>query len=536
MRASTLRVPVPALTQVSCTPVAALTRNALAARRSGRGLMGFRQQRRLLVLAVWLLLPAALAQVTSQAALVTALNGVATSIIVAANFTLTSALPVIARSLSITGDPNACAPGLCTISGGGLYRVFEVYSASAAVTLTLNTLGVVGGSDAVDNKGGGGVLLLPGPSPNFPALVATGCVFQNNTANGIGPGGAIAANGAAVVAANMPLTLTNCRFVGNSAWTMAGAVFAYGTTVVSGSTFASNTVNFPGAQLSNTSLGNSGSNGLGFGGGLALGTCATGGLTVSSSSFTSNWATSGGGIMCGPACTCTIQTSTFTNNSAVGTFLVGGAGVAGCGGAVGAFPGATLAVSGTAFSANVASSEGGSVYMSGTKQGSINYALGGMYGVTGHTGFAASSAAAVFTLPVGQAAPAVSAAPVTATITGCTVTGSSSSTGGGVYLEGSAAVLTMANTVISYTSASKKGGGLYMVSNTNTTLSNVSITGSSASTGGGCVGIGACTAVCTMSCCEPKLFTQALPPTLLLTAAYSRVAARAPRAAACSLT
>ena len=455
--------------------------------------MSFTQQRRSLALALWLLLPAAAqAQVTSQAALVAALNSVATSITVAANFTLTSALPVITRSLSITGDPTACAPGLCTISGGGLYRIFEVYSASTAVTLTLNSLGLVSGSDAADNKGGGGVLLLPGPSPNFPGLMATGCVFQNNTANGIGPGGAIAANGAAVVAANMALTLTNCQFVGNSAWSMAGAVFAYGTTVVNGSIFASNTVNFPGAQLSNTSLGSPGSNGLGFGGGLALGACTTGGLTVSGSSFSSNWATSGGGIMCGPACVCTIQTSTFTNNSAVGTFLVGGAGVAGCGGAIGAFPGATFAVSGSAFSANVASSEGGSVYMSGTKQGSINYALGGMYGFAGHTGFAASSAAAVSSLPAGQAAPAVSAAPVTATITGCTVTGSSATTGGGVYLEGSGAELTMGNTAISYTSASKKGGGLYMVSNTNTTLNNVTITGSSASTGGGCVGVGAC--------------------------------------------
>ena len=458
--------------------------------------MGERQQRRLLALAHGLLALAAVARattVTTQAALATALSGGNTTITVAANFTLTSALPVIAHSVSITGDPAACAPWLCTISGGGLFRIFEVYNATAAVTLTLNSLGLVSGSDVADNKGGGAVLLLPGPSPNFPALVATGCVFQNNTANGIGPGGAIAANGAAVVTANMPLTLSNCLFSGNAAWSMAGAVFAYGTTVVSGCTFASNTVNIPGTQLSNTSLGSPGSNGLGFGGGLAIGTCTTGGLTVSGSSFSSHWATSGGGIMCGPACTCTIQTSTFYNNSADGTFLVGGTGVAGCGGAIGAFPGATLAVSASAFSANVASSEGGSVYMSGTKQGSINYALGGMYGFAGHTGFVASGAAAVFTLPAGQAAPAVAAAPVTATITGCTISGSSAATGGGVYLEGSAAQLTMVNTAISYTTASKKGGGLYMVSNTNTTLNNVSITGSSAGIGGGCVGIGACT-------------------------------------------
>lgn len=375
--------------------------------------------------------------VSSQAGLAAAITAAATAIVVNANVTLTTALPVVNSSMSISGDATACAPGLCTVSGGGRFRIFEVYSASSAVTLTLSALGLMSGSDILDGKGGGAVLLLPGASPNWPALVVSDCVFSNNTAVGIGPGGAIAANAAAVVAASMPLTLTNSLFVGNSAYTMAGAVFAYGRTVVNGTSFVSNAAMFPAAQLTNSSLGSPGSNGLGFGGALALGTCLPlASLNVTGGSFGSNMATSGGAIFCGPACVCTVQGTAFSNNTATGGFLVGGAGVAGSGGAVAAYPGASLHISASSFSSHVAGNEGGAVFMSGTKQGSINYALGGMFGFSGHTGFAATYSA-IFSLPGGQAAPAVSASPVSAVIAGCTVASALAATGGGVYIEGS---------------------------------------------------------------------------------------------------
>jgi len=376
--------------------------------------------------------------VSSQAGLAAAITAAATAIVVNANFTLTATLPVVGSSVSISGDATACAPGLCTVSGGGLFRIFEVYSASASVTLTLSALGLVRGSDVSDGKGGGAVLLLPGVSPNWPALVVSNCVFSNNTAVGIGPGGAIAANAAAVVAANMPITLTNSLFVGNSAYTMAGAVFAYGRTVVSGTSFVSNAATFPAAQLTNSSLGSPGSSGLGFGGALAQGTCLpVASLSVTGGSFGSNTASSGGAIFCGPACSCTIQGTAFSNNTATGGFLVGGAGVAGSGGAVAAYPGASLQISASSFSSHAAGNEGGAVYLSGNKLGSINYALGGMFGFSGHAGFAATASSAIFSLPGGQASPAVAASPVSAAIAGCTVAGALAATGGGVYIEGS---------------------------------------------------------------------------------------------------
>ena len=334
---------------------------------------------------------------------------------------------LVTRTLLVQGNAALCAAaagapppvaGLCALSGGGLSRIFQVYSPSSAVTLTLNALALVNGSDVADGLGGAAVLMLPGATvAASPGLVATGCVFQNNAATGTGPGGAVAANPATLPAASMAMTLTDSTFVHNSALSAAGAVLAAGRTVLTNVSFAANCASYSPLQLTNTSVQVSGSLGLGFAGALQLASCtgvaAPGSsLSVTGGSFVGNWATQGGAVVCGPGCSCSLGGGvSFLNNSAAGTFLVGGACVAGSGGAVAALPNATLTVAGASFVDTTASCEGGSVFMSGTKQGSVANALGGIYGF--------QRASPVLTFTAGTAV-AVSAAPVAGSFAGPT--------------------------------------------------------------------------------------------------------------------
>ena len=113
----------------------------------------------------------------------------ADTIVVTAGITVSSQL-VVNRNLLVQGDPAQCATansgpaptaGLCTLSGGGVSRIFKVYNAGAAVTLTLSALALVSGSDVGDSLGGAAVLLLPGttvvaplvPVPRAPACVSS---------------------------------------------------------------------------------------------------------------------------------------------------------------------------------------------------------------------------------------------------------------------------------------------------------------------------------------------------------------------------
>ena len=325
----------------------------------------------------------------------------ADTIVVNAGIAVTAQL-LVTRNLTVQGNGAACvaaggspAPvqGLCTLSGGGASRIFKVYSPSAAVTLALSGLALVNGSDVADGLGGGAVLLLPGSSAAAsPGLSVSGCVFQSNAATSTGPGGAVAANPSTLVAAPMPMTLTNTSFLQNSAFTAAGAVLAAGPTALRGVTFTGNSATFPYTQLLNTSFNVPGAAGLGFGGALQLASCtgvSGAGLTISGGSFTGNAGTQGGALVCGPGCSCSISGgTTFSGNTATGTYQPGGANVVGSGGAVAALPGSALVVSGATFANNTATGEGGAVWASGNKMGSVNNAIGGLYGFSGHAGIA----------------------------------------------------------------------------------------------------------------------------------------------------
>jgi hypothetical protein len=379
-----------------------------------------------------------------------------------------SAQLVVARNLLVQGDAAQCAAaaapapapvsGLCTLSGAGAQRIFQVYSASSAVTLELDSLALVQGSDAADGLGGGAVLLLPGASAaQSPSLIASECVFQANAATSTGPGGAIAANPSTLVSAPMSVNLSNVAFIGNMALAVAGAVFASGPTTLNNVSFAGNAAVFQPANLTDPALSSAGYDGLGFAGALALGSCSANGgsLSVTGGAFTQNSGTTGGAVVCGPACTCTLSGGvSFASNSAVGTvnLATGGNAVLGNAGAVAAMPGATLTVSDASFFNNTCSNNGGAIWLSGNKQGAINSALGGFFGFSNHSGLTS--------FMLGRSV-AVTPAPASCSVTGSTFAQNSAVTSGGsVYIEGTASVLDVSSSTISSSSAAT-GGAIY---------------------------------------------------------------------------
>jgi hypothetical protein len=391
-------------------------------------------------------------------------------VVVTAGIAVTSPL-LVGRDLTVQGSSSQCAAatasasspapveGLCTLSGGGASRLFQVYSASAAITLRLDALALVDGSDSADELGGGAVLLLPGATAAAsPSLVASGCVFQQNEATGAGPGGAIAANPSTLVAASMGLTLTDTSFLFNTAAVIAGAVLAAGPTVLTNVSFTGNYAAFPGASLISSTYNVPGYDGLGFAGALLLGSCAANGgsLSITGGTYAGNWGTQGGAVMCGPGCVCTISGATFTNNSATGTInaLAGGINVLGSGGAVAVLPGATLLLSSSTLTDNSCGNGGGAIFLSGNKLGGINNAIGGLFGFAGHAG--------ITSLTQGTSV-AIQAAPAQGTITGCAFARNNAGmNGGSVFVEGASGALTVVQSSFDSDSALKmKGGSIF---------------------------------------------------------------------------
>ena len=173
---------------------------------------------------------------------------------VTGTITLSSALPALAASITITG-PGA---NLLTISGNKQYPVFNINSAS---TVSLSGLTIADG-------GGSGVV-------NSGTLTVSNSAFSGNTAsgNGYGGGGGIYNNGGTVV-------VSDSTFSGNTAsgngFGGGGGIYNFfgGTLTVSNSTFSGNMVSYGGGGIFN-------------GGGT---------LTVSNSTFAGNSAGDGGGI------------------------------------------------------------------------------------------------------------------------------------------------------------------------------------------------------------------------------------------------
>src|SRR5215471_1683442 len=132
----------------------------------------------------------------------------------------------ILKNITITG-PGA---NLLTVSGSHSSRIFEV---AIDRVVTISGLTIAGGTDIVDQLGGGGI-------SNGGLLSVTGCIFSGNTA--VGGGGGIENNGTA-------LAVGNCTFDSNSG-VFGGAidnVAIGGSLLASNSTFSNNTAGFGGA-------------------------------------------------------------------------------------------------------------------------------------------------------------------------------------------------------------------------------------------------------------------------------------------------
>ncbi len=182
--------------------------------------------------------------------------------------TLTSALPFIAASITITG-PGA---NLLTVSGNNKYQVFVVNS---GVTASLSGLTIANGTPPLGSYGGG--IFNDGGT-----LTVSNSAFSGNT----GDGGGIFNNCGT-------LTVSNSTFSGNSAGGgSGGGIFNQGTLTVGNSTFSGNSANY------------------GYGGGIDN----DGTLTVSNSTFSGNSAGGGGGIY-GYSGSATITNSIVAGNS-----------------------------------------------------------------------------------------------------------------------------------------------------------------------------------------------------------------------------
>jgi len=173
--------------------------------------------------------------------------------------TLTSAMPLIERSVTITG-PGA---NQLTLSGAGLYPVFEI---ALAPTVSISGLTIANGSTGpayIGNAAGGitnngGSLTVSnvtfsgnsgvdgGAIESTSTLTVTGSTFLNNTAPGTasqGYGGAITINSGTV-------SVTNSTFSGNSANYVGGAIYNNGILTLTNNTFSGNSSAFVGGALS----------------------------------------------------------------------------------------------------------------------------------------------------------------------------------------------------------------------------------------------------------------------------------------------
>jgi hypothetical protein len=187
--------------------------------------------------------------------------------------TLASALPAITSNVTITG-PGA---NLLTVSGGGVYEVFNINS---GVTANLSGLTITSGHDF----SGGGI-------HNSGILTVSNSIVVGNTAYGLGSGGGGIYN-------DGTLTVSNSQFFSNTAYYGSGIYNNGGTLTVSNSTFSGNPASSNGGGIYNyagtlTVTNSTFSVNTGYNGG---GVWNYGTLTVTNSTLSGNTGYNGGGI------------------------------------------------------------------------------------------------------------------------------------------------------------------------------------------------------------------------------------------------
>lgn len=234
--------------------------------------------------------------------------------------TLTSALPALAKPVTITGPTGGAGVTVqaAMMPNTATYGVFKVNN---GVTASISNLTIANG-----NASSGGGIKNDGP------LTVTNSTLSDNVGgSGGGDGG-----GGGGIENTGALTVTNSTFSGNSASgnnALGGGIASAGTLTVTNSTFSGNTASVGGGIYNNS-----------------------GPLTVTNSTFSGNSAPFGGGIynVYGPVI---VTNSTFSGNSATTSGTNGGFG----GGIENSFYG-TLTLTNSTLSGNSASFDGGGIY------------------------------------------------------------------------------------------------------------------------------------------------------------------------------
>ena len=295
--------------------------------------------------------------------------------------------------------------------------------------------------------GGGTGISVSGVTGN---VGVQNCLMTTNSVNGLG------VSGAGVVA------ITDCIFAGNL---NNGASCSATTITVTSNTFTGNGANstggggayFNGAATLNGNTFNGNTAGNGNGGGAVV----TGAATLTGNTFTGNRAGNafGGGVYCSGSNTA-LTNNTFTGNSASGP------------GGGGTFYSATTTLTGNNFTGNSAGGNyggyGGGVFCNGTLTLNNNSFTGNSapYGPGGGVGCYLSGA--------------------TMTIYGNTFQQNNAVTGGGIYASGKT-INILENLVVknSQTSSSSQGGGVWVDATSNLFMINNTITGNTAAGSGG---------------------------------------------------
>ncbi|MBK9711314.1 MAG: DUF11 domain-containing protein [Kouleothrix sp.] len=371
---------------------------------------------------------------------------------------LASTLPDIAGDLTISG-PSAAQ---LTISGGGAVRVLR--QVNVGVQLALDHLTVANGS----NQQGGGIF-------NRGILRISDSAFVNNTSTAYG--GAIFNQGAY-------MTVTNSTFSGNSAASGGAGIYNQplnpgDVLLISGGTFTNN--NAAGGaglftldgtvMLSGEFSGNSASQGAGV-------YSDRGALTVTSSRFANNSASStGGGIFFRGAYTLDVGVTTFSANSAG----LSGASIYSQGGTVIAQYDTFTNNDATSGSGAGISSDGGSLAVSySTFSGNRGAGAGGLLA----TGPLTVSSSVFSDNQVTNSGGGIMAYGQT-TVSDSSFTGNSATrSGGGIWSYTGASVLVRTSTVAN-NSTGAIGGGLSNEGGALTLVNSTVANNSSGSIGGG---------------------------------------------------
>ena len=306
------------------------------------------------------------------------------------------------------------------------------------------------------NGGGGTGISISGVTGN---ATVQNCTIATNTGYGLG------------VSAAGVIAVTGSVFTGNS----GNGAYCGGTTlIVSGNNFTGNS---PGASCSGTTVTLTSNN---FTGNSAAGStgggadCSGTTVTLSGNTFTGNSSGEGGGAFCEGAVT--LSGNTFTSNAATGNqgyFGISGGGGCWCSGPT------NIILVNNIFTDNAATGNCGGGFFCSPSHPYDSYGLYPTVMMTNNT-FTGNSAAIS-----GGGAYCFSSG-TTTTIFGNTFQQNNAVTGGGIYASGQTISL-LDNLLVgnSQTSSSSQGGGIWVDATSNLFMINNTVTGNTAAGSGG---------------------------------------------------